>query len=104
MLTASFKELRMKDYESLNEFNAKMNDTVNSSLNLSNKIPKTLPKRFQLKVTLIETSEVLHNMGIEELVGSLLTHEYTFPQTKKNKYIVFKTDREDPNNRFPNIQ
>ena len=62
-LTTSFKEIKMEENESFNEFYAKLKDIVNSTFNLGETIlePKvvrnvlrSLPKRFHAKITVIE--------------------------------------------------
>ncbi|XP_022868632.1 uncharacterized protein LOC111388180 [Olea europaea var. sylvestris] len=89
MLASRFEEVRMKDDETFDEFYAKLNDIVNSSFNLGERIPETkivrkvlrsLPERFRPKVTAIEESKDLDEVKIEELVGSLQTYELTLSQ------------------------
>lgn len=41
MLTTRFEEIRMKDDESFDEFYVKLNDIVNSSFNIGEKIPES---------------------------------------------------------------
>ena len=62
-LTTSFKEIKMEENESFNEFYAKLKDIVNSTFNLGETIPepkvvrnvlRSLPKRFHAKITVIE--------------------------------------------------
>ncbi|XP_022897819.1 uncharacterized protein LOC111411529 [Olea europaea var. sylvestris] len=86
MLASRFEEIRMKDDESFDELYAKLNNIVNSSFNLGERIPesktvrkvlRSLPKRFRPKVTAIEESKDLDTVKIEELVGSLQTYELT---------------------------
>lgn len=64
------------------------------------KVLRSLPERFLLKVTTIEESIDLDNMRIEELLGSLQTYEYSFPQQNKNKSISLNTVREDSDESF----
>ncbi|XP_022897283.1 uncharacterized protein LOC111410921 [Olea europaea var. sylvestris] len=99
-----FEEVRMKDDETFDEFYAKLNDIVNSSFNLGEKISeskivkkvlRSLPKRFRPKVTVIEESKDLDEVKIEELVGSLQTYELTITQPKKGKSIALKSIKED---------
>ena len=58
-LTISFKEIKMEEDESFDEFYAKLKDIVNSTFNLGKTIPepkimrkmlKFLPKRFHAKI------------------------------------------------------
>ncbi|XP_022891908.1 uncharacterized protein LOC111406762 [Olea europaea var. sylvestris] len=103
MLASRFEEIRMKDDESFDEFYAKLNDIVNSSFNLGERIPepkivrkvlRSLLERFRSKVIAIEESKDLDTIKIEELVGSLQTYELTISQLRKNKFIALNTVRE----------
>ena len=69
MLTMSFEEIKMKENESFDEFYAKLNDIVNSTLNLGKTIPepkivrkvlRSPPKKFHAKITAIEESKNIH--------------------------------------------
>ena len=62
-LTTSFKERKMEEDESFDEFYAKLKDIVNSAFNLGETIPKptimrkvlrSLPESFHAKITAIE--------------------------------------------------
>ena len=62
-LTTSFKEIKMEEDESFDEFYAKLKDIVNSAFNLGETIPKptimrkvlrSLPESFHAKITAIE--------------------------------------------------
>jgi hypothetical protein len=61
-----------------------------SEAKLIKNILRSLPERFRIKVTKIKESKDLDNMKIEELVGSLLTYEFSLPPVKKAKYIALK--------------
>ena len=54
------------------------------------KIPRSLPKKFDMKVTTIEEPQDISNMRVDELVGSLQTFELGISgrSEKKNKNIV----------------
>jgi hypothetical protein len=54
---------------------------------LSRKILRSLPKRFDMKVTAIEEAQDIANMKVDELVGSLQTFEMSINERgdKKNK-------------------
>ena len=65
-LTTSFKEIKMEEDKSFDEFYAKLKDIVNSTFNLRKTIPepkivrkvlKSLPERFHTKITAIEESK-----------------------------------------------
>ena len=62
-LTTSFKEIKMEEDESFDEFYAKLKDIVNLTFNLGETIPepkimrkvlRSLPERFHAKITAIE--------------------------------------------------
>ena len=65
-LTTSFKEIKMKEDESFDEFYAKLKDIVNYAFNLGEtilepkivrKVLRSLPGRFHAKITVIEESK-----------------------------------------------
>ena len=65
-LTTSFKEIKMEEDESFDEFYAKLKGIVNSVFNLGEtilepkivrKVLRSLPKRFHAKITAIEESK-----------------------------------------------
>jgi hypothetical protein len=66
---------------------------------LVRKILRSLPKRFEMKVTAIEEAQNIASMKVEELVGSLQTFEMNFSDKieKKGKSIAFtsNTDNEE---------
>lgn len=75
MLITNFEKTRMKDNESFDDFYTKSNDIFNSSFNLGDRILKivkkvmrSLPKRFILKVIVIEESKDINAIKIEELI------------------------------------
>ena len=62
----SFKEIKIEEDESFDEFYVNMKDIVNSAFNLGETIPKpkimrkvfrSLPERFHAKITTIEESK-----------------------------------------------
>ena len=65
-LTTSFEEIKIKEYESFNEFYAMLKDIVNSAFNLGETIPepkivrkvlRSLLERFHAKIIAIEESK-----------------------------------------------
>ncbi|KAK2359752.1 gag-protease polyprotein [Trifolium repens] len=100
LLTTKFENLRMEDNETISEFNTRLRDIANSSFALGEKIPeeklarkilRSLPKRFNMKVTAIEESQDLSTMKVDELIGSLQTFEMSFDEKpeKKLKNLAF---------------
>ena len=83
-LTTSFKEIKIEEDETFDEFYAKLKDIVNSAFNLGDDIPepkivrkvlRSLPERFHAKITAIEESKDIDTIPLTELVGNLQTYE-----------------------------
>ena len=83
-LITSFKEIKMKEDESFNEFYAKLKDILNSAFNLGETIPelkivrkllRSLLERFFAKITAIEESKDIDKIPLTLLVGNLQTYE-----------------------------
>jgi hypothetical protein len=100
LLTTKFENLRMEDDETISEFNTRLRDIANSTFalgekileeKLARKILRSLPKRFNIKVTAIEESQDLSTMKVDELIGSLQTFEMAFDERpeKKLKNLAF---------------
>ncbi|XP_075659336.1 uncharacterized protein LOC142629270 [Castanea sativa] len=79
-LTTRFKQIRMDDKESFDEFYAKLKDIVNFAFNIGEQIPeskivmlilRSLPKRLHAKITAIEESNDLDSIPLIELIGNL---------------------------------
>ena len=79
-LTSAFETLFMRDEETFDDFYAKLSDIVNSCFTLGEKIPeakvvgnflRSLPKRFQSKVTAIEEAQDVDSLKLDKLVGIL---------------------------------
>jgi hypothetical protein len=106
LLTTKFENLRMKEDESIHDFHLSILDIANSFESLGEKMPdeklarkilRSLPKRFDMKVTAIEEAQDITTMKVEELIGSLLTCEVAINERieKKPKSIAFVTNTED---------
>jgi hypothetical protein len=102
MLISRFEEIKMLEEETFGEFYSKMSDLRNSMVSLGKpisdvkliqKILRSLPERFRIKVTTIEESKDLEEMKIKELVGSLQTYELSLPPVKKLKTIALKASK-----------
>jgi hypothetical protein len=96
MLISRFEEIKMLEEETFGEFYTKISDLRNSMVSLGKivldvkliqKILRSFPERFRIKVTIIEDE-----MKIEEL-GSLRTYEYSLPPAKKAKTIALKASK-----------
>ncbi|KAK2376831.1 gag-protease polyprotein [Trifolium repens] len=108
LLYSKFENLRMKEEETIYDFHMNVLDLANSFDSLGErlsdeklvrKILRSLPKRFDMKVTTIEEAQDIASMKVEELVGSLQTFEMNFSDKieKKGKSIAFtsNTDNEE---------
>ena len=62
---------------------------------LVRKILRSLPKRFDTKVTAIEEAQEISSMKVDELIGSLQTFELAKGYKKKSIAFVSNTDEED---------
>lgn len=94
MFTSKFKSIRMQEYQNFSAFYFELNDIVNSSFNLKERIPefrivrkilRSLPERFIPKVTTIEENKDVDSIRIDELVRSFQTYEITFLKSQKPK-------------------
>ncbi|KAK2429199.1 gag-protease polyprotein [Trifolium repens] len=108
LLLTKFENLRMKEEETIYDFHMNILDLANSFDSLGErlsdekmvrKILRSLPKRFDMKVTAIEESQDIASMKVEEVIGSLQTIEMNFSNKpeKKEKSIVLSsnTDNEE---------
>src|SRR4051812_35927638 len=95
LLTTKFENLRMRDDESIKDFHMNLLDIANTSgalgekmsdEKLVRKILRSLPKRFDMKVTAIEEAQDISSMKVEELIGSLQTFEMGINEKPEEKY------------------
>jgi hypothetical protein len=102
MLISKFEEIKMLEEVTFGEFYTKISDLRNSMVSLEKqisivkliqKILRSLPEHFRIKVTTIEESKDLEKMKIEELVRSLQTYEYSLPPVRKAKTIALKASK-----------
>ncbi|KAA0057162.1 Receptor-like protein 12 [Cucumis melo var. makuwa] len=84
----------MVEEETIEDFNVKVVDLVNESFALEEKIPeskmvqnviRSLPSRFNMKVTAIEKANDITAMKLHELFGSLRTFELSFDDHSQKK-------------------
>ena len=94
----------MKHDESITKIFAHFMDIINnlkslgksySNSNLVRKILKPLPRTWEAKVTAIQEAKDLNILFLEELLGSLMTHELSMKQhqeedIKKKRIICWK--------------
>ena len=79
-LTMSFKEIKMEDDKSFDEFYVKLKDIVNSTFNLGEtilepKVVSTQISAWKVQITAIEESKDIEKIPLIELVGNLQTYE-----------------------------
>ncbi|GAV83542.1 UBN2 domain-containing protein, partial [Cephalotus follicularis] len=108
MLVHEYELFFMHDNESINDMFTRFTTIINSLKNLGKsysnqelvrKILRCLPKSWTPKVTAIEEAKDLSTLPLEQLIGSLMTHETTMKnhehvEVKKNKSIAFKASKE----------
>ena len=97
----------MEEDESFNEFYAKLKDIMNSAFNLGEtilepkivrKVLRSLPERFQAKITVIEESKDIDKIPLTELVGNLQTYELgltRIEKSSKGKSMALKAKSSD---------
>jgi hypothetical protein len=102
ILISRFEEIKMLEEETFGVFYSKMSDLRNSMVSfgkpvldvkLIQKILRSLPECFRIKVTTIEESKDLEEMKIEEFVGSLQTYELSLPPVKNLKTTALKASK-----------
>ena len=101
----SFKEIKMEEDESFDEFYAKLKDIVNSAFNIGEiilepnivrKVLRFLPERFHDKITTIKESEEIDQIPLTELVGNLQTYELVLTRIgKSSKSMALKAKSND---------
>jgi excinuclease UvrABC nuclease subunit len=84
----------MKEDENIHEYHMSIMDIANSSKSfgvkmseekLVTKILRSLPKRFDMKVTTVEEANDISEMKVDELIGSLKTFEVAFNDKSESK-------------------
>jgi len=100
LLTTKFENLKMLEDESIQDYHLNIIDIANSFESLGEKISdeklvrkilKSLPKKFDMKVTAIEKAQNISSLKVDELIGSLQNFEITINNktNKKGKSIAF---------------
>ncbi|CAM8978333.1 unnamed protein product [Rhodiola kirilowii] len=83
-VTTKFEEMKMKENESIAEYNTRVLELVNEASALGKAIDeerlvsevlRSLPPRFAMKVTAIEEMHDITKLKLDELTGSLRTYE-----------------------------
>ena len=100
LLTTKFENLKKMEDENIHDNYLNILDTANSFDSIGEKISdeklvrkilRSLPKRFDMKVTAIEEAQDISNMKVDELIGSLKNIEIIVNNKtdKKGKFIAF---------------
>ncbi|GAV58746.1 UBN2 domain-containing protein [Cephalotus follicularis] len=107
MLVHEYEFFLMHDNESISDMFTRFTTIINSLKNLGKsysnqerKILRCLPKSWTPKVTAIEEAKDLSTFSLEQLLGSLMTHETTMKnhenvEVKKKKSIALKASKEE---------
>ncbi|KAA0035666.1 gag-pol polyprotein [Cucumis melo var. makuwa] len=106
LITSKFEVLKMSEDETVSEYNERVLEIANESLLLGKKIPdskilhkvlRSLPRKFDMKVTTIEEAHDITKLKLDELFGYLLTFEMAIShrENKKDKGVAFKSIYED---------
>ncbi|KAL5550641.1 hypothetical protein UlMin_000817 [Ulmus minor] len=100
MLVHKYELFQMKHDESSTQMYTRFTDIINDLSSLGKeysmsekvrKILRSLPKQWEAKVTAIQEAKNLSTLPLDELVGSLMTHEMTM---KQNSDDSVKMDKE----------
>ena len=105
MLVHKYELFKMDHDESITEIFTHFIDIINdlksfgksySNSDLVRKILRSLPRTWEANVTAIQEAKDLNILSLEELLGSLMTHELSMKQhqeedVKKKRTIVLKS-------------
>lgn len=108
MLTTQFETMKMSEDETVYDYHMRLRELANNTSALGEPIPegklvrkvlRSLPKRFEMKVTAIEEAQDISSISLDELIGSLQTFEMNQidQPEKKSRGVAFvsSTDRDD---------
>ena len=99
MLVHKYELFKMKHDESIKQMYTRFTDIINDLSSLGKeyttsemvrKILRSLPKQWEAKVTAIQEAKDLSKLPLDELIGSLMTHEITMNQNLED---VVKTEK-----------
>ena len=91
----------MESFESISEMFYKFTNIINALKSLGKfytngelvrKILRSLPNEWEAKVTAIQEAKDLTKLGIEKLLGSLITHELSMMDGSKKEAIWGEND------------
>ncbi|KAH6768968.1 Squamosa promoter-binding protein-like transcription factor family protein [Perilla frutescens var. frutescens] len=93
LLTSKFETLRMLEDETISMYTKRLCEVSNESTalgcpisneNMVSKLLRTLPDRFNMKISAIEEAHNVSNMSLSEAVSILLTFEMNLENQKSN--------------------
>ncbi|CAM8934926.1 unnamed protein product [Rhodiola kirilowii] len=91
IVTTKFEEMKMKESETISEYNTRVLELSNEAAALgkpieeermASKVLRSLPPRFAMKVTAIEEMHDISKLKLDELMGSLRTYEINHNRPK----------------------
>jgi len=94
LLTTKFENLRMLEDESIQDYHLNILDITDaldslgekiSEEKLVRKILRSLPKKFDMKVSAVEEAQDLSNMKVDELIGSVQNFEIVINNREEKK-------------------
>ena len=97
----------MKEDESVQEFHSRLLELSNQMIAIRESMPdirlvdktvRSLPKRFEAKVTAIEEHKDADTIRLDELIGSLRTYEinHGFLKSDNSKGIALQAEKSKP--------
>ncbi|XP_073049011.1 uncharacterized protein [Primulina eburnea] len=95
MVTSKFESLRMEDKESILEYDSRLRQLSNEAHSLGDPMPnkrlvnrvlRSLPERFNVKVCAIEESKDTSKINLNELMSSLRNFEMNLDLQRKDKW------------------
>ena len=109
LLVHNYELFKMDPNESISAMFTRFTDIINglkclgrnyTNADLVQKVLRSLPDKWDPKVTAIQEAKDLNNLPLDELMGSLITHELTLQhrtedELKKKKSIALKAAMED---------
>ncbi|CAM8880355.1 unnamed protein product [Rhodiola kirilowii] len=96
MVTSKFESLKMKEDETIADFNTIVLDIANESFALGEpiyeerlvrKVLRSLPQQFAMKAVAIKEAQDVKTMRLDELMGSLQTHEMEMNEEEQHKKV-----------------
>lgn len=108
LLTSKFEGLKMLESESIAEFNVRLLDISNESFALGmkifeeklvRKVLRSLPKKYDMKVTVVKEAQDIATIKVDELFSSLRTFEMSLDEksNKKVKGMALQSSMNDHN-------